>query len=398
MSSEYRHERNAADPGPFPAAKGSTVGEALRPSVEVTTFDGGCRVTLRGAWNLHGIQDHLNRLRAELASWSRESACQWDLRRIGSLDSIGALLIWQAWNGALPEHAAIRDEHLGLLQQWGAQAPIPAPPRASVLPSLLAGIGNRALTGLDHVPQALETLGHVVLDTLYALAHPKRVPWGEISSTIYEAGTRALAVTSLVGGLIGVVVSYLSATELQQYGAQTYIVDILGLGIVRELGPMLVAILVAGRSGSSMTAQLGIMHVTQELDALAAMGVSRTLRLVLPKILALVIVLPLLTLWADGIALAGGMAAARFQLGIGYQQFLGSLPGAVPLADLWIGLGKSAVFGGVIALTATHFGLRVKPNTRSIGVETTNSVVTSITLVIIVDAVFALLFQNVGLS
>ncbi|EQD61715.1 ABC transporter permease protein, partial [mine drainage metagenome] len=155
--------------------------------------------------------------------------------------------------------------------------------------------------------------------------------------------------------LIGLVVSYLSSIELRAYGAQSFIVDIVGLGVVRELGPMLAAILVAGRSGSSMTAQLGVMRLTQELDALTAMGISPTVRLVLPKVLALLITMPLLVVWTDALALAGGMVAAKAQLGLGFLYFLGALPGAVPLVNLWIGLGKGAVFGVLVGLTAGHF-------------------------------------------
>ncbi len=173
---------------------------------------------------------------------------------------------------------------------------------------------------------------------------------------------------------------------------------IVGLGVIRELGPMLTAILVAGRSGSSMTAQLGVMRVTQELDALTAMGISQTLRLVLPKVIALMIAMPLLVVWTDAIALLGGMASAKLQLGIGFAQFARAIPAAVPLVNLWIGVGKGMVFGIMVALTAAYFGLRIAPNTQSLGVETTNSVVTSITLVIVLDALFAVLLQNVGLK
>jgi phospholipid/cholesterol/gamma-HCH transport system permease protein len=145
-----------------------------------------------------------------------------------------------------------------------------------------------------------------------------------------------------------------------------------------------------------MTAQLGVMRVTQELDALSVMGISHTLRLVLPKVAALAITLPLLVLWTNAIALIGGMLAANWQLGISYRQFLHNLPDAVPVANLWLGLGKGSVFGIFIALIACHYGLRVKPNTESLGAGTTDSVVTAITVVIIVDAIFAVIFSDVG--
>ncbi|OYV20754.1 MAG: hypothetical protein CG441_300 [Methylococcaceae bacterium NSM2-1] len=185
--------------------------------------------------------------------------------------------------------------------------------------------------------------------------------------------------------------------QLKTFGAEIYIIDILGLSIIRELGPLLAAILVAGRSGSAMTAQIGIMRVTEELDALSAMGISHSLRLILPKVSALTIVLPLLSAWTSAAALIGGMFSAQTTLDISYQQFFLRLPDAVPLVNVFIGLGKSAVFGLMIALIACHFGFRIKPNTESLGNETTNSVVASITVVIMNDAVFAILFMGVGM-
>jgi phospholipid/cholesterol/gamma-HCH transport system permease protein len=226
--------------------------------------------------------------------------------------------------------------------------------------------------------------------------HPARIPWREISANIYRTGARALPIIGMVGFLVGVVLSYLSARQLHAYGADVYIVNILGIGIVRELGPMLAAILVAGRSGSSMTAQLGVMRVTEELDALSVMGISQTLRMVLPKVIALTITLPLLVLWCNAIALIGGMLAASRELGINYRQFLHNLPSAVPISDLWLGVGKGMLFGALIASIACHYGLRIKPNTESLGTGTTNSVVTSITVVILVDATIAVMFSSVG--
>ncbi len=169
------------------------------------------------------------------------------------------------------------------------------------------------------------------------------------------------------------------------------------MSIIRELGPLLAAILVAGRSGSAMTASLGVMRVTSELDALAAMGISHSLRLILPKVVALSIAMPLLVVWTDMIALVGGAMAAHLELGISLHQFFLKLPSAVPVSNFFIGLGKGAVFGLFIALIACHFGLRIKPDTESLGAETTNSVVASITLVILLDAVFAIVFRGVGL-
>jgi phospholipid/cholesterol/gamma-HCH transport system permease protein len=146
-----------------------------------------------------------------------------------------------------------------------------------------------------------------------------------------------------------------------------------------------------------MTAQLGVMRVTEELDALTVMGIPRSMRLILPKIIGLGIAMPLVVLWTSAIALVGGMVAAEIQLGINYQFFFNKLSNVVPIANLWIGLGKGVVCGIIIALISCHFGLQIKSNTESLGEGTTTSVVTAITAVIIIDAIFAIIFSNTGL-
>ena len=156
-------------------------------------------------------------------------------------------------------------------------------------------------------------------------------------------------------------------------------------------------LVVAGRSGSAITAQLGVMRVTEELDALAVMGIPYTVRLILPKVIALAITVPLLVLWTSSIALVGGAFSAKLQLGMSMSQFILGLPAAVPVVNLWLAIGKGAVFGALIALVACHFGLRIEPNTESLGAGTTRSVVTAITVVILADAVFAIIYADVGI-
>ena len=192
------------------------------------------------------------------------------------------------------------------------------------------------------------------------------------------------------------VLAYLTSQQLRQYGAETFIVNILGLSLIRELGPVLAAVLIAGRSGSAITAQIGVMRVTEELDAMRVMGIPHGFRLVMPRVLALAIAMPLISMWTSMAALLGGMIAADLALDISPAYFMSALPRAVPMANLWLAMSKSAVFGVLIALIGCYFGMRVKPNTESLGRGTTSSVVTSITVVILVDALFAVLFKGVG--
>jgi phospholipid/cholesterol/gamma-HCH transport system permease protein len=194
-----------------------------------------------------------------------------------------------------------------------------------------------------------------------------------------------------------VVLAYLMSQQLRQFGADAFIVDILGISLIRELGPVLAAILLAGRSGSAITAQIGVMRVTEELDAMRVMGIPRGYRLVMPRAIAMAVVMPLITVWTTLAALLGGMLAADLVMGVTPAYFVEALPKAVDVSNLTLAVGKSIVFGLLIALIGCHYGLRVKPNTESLGQGTTASVVTSITMVILVDALFAVVFKDIGI-
>lgn len=358
--------------------------------------DGNYQVKFSGHWNLRNLAI-IQELRRKISQISEKKNVDWDMDSVVVLDNAAALIIWQAWGEQFPIQLRIRPEHKRLLDRWQAQQLLDP---KSVESGTRLMIKNFYLLVASFWGQLLELVtlfGQLLLDFLHLLLHPGDIPWAEISITIYESGVRALGITALVGFLIGIVLSYLSALQLKMFGAEIYIIDILGLSIIRELGPLLAAILVAGRSGSAMTAQIGIMRVTEELDALSAMGISHSLRLVLPKVAALTVVLPLLSIWTNAAALVGGMFSAQNTLDISYRQFFFKLPDVVPLANVYIGLGKSAVFGVMIALIACHFGFRIKPNTESLGNETTNSVVAAITVVIMIDALFAILFMGVGM-
>jgi len=369
----------------------------LLPVLEVFKQDAGqvC-VKLSGCWNIRSLSMNVD-IQQKLKNISANKTQQWDMRCVNVLDSGAALILWQAWGEKMPSALQIKPEHQGLLARWQAQTVGTIEVTPFRFSSLLENCGQTAVNFWIQVLSFLSLLGQLVLDSIYLLAHPQDIPWAEISITIYDAGVRALGITALVGFLIGIVLSYLSALQLKMFGAEIYIINILGLSIIRELGPLLAAILVAGRSGSAMSAQIGIMRVTEELDALSAMGISHSVRLVFPKVMALTLVLPLLSIWTSITALLGGMFAAQTTLDISVMQFFMKLPDVVPLLNVFIGLIKSATFGLFIALIACHFGFRIKPNTESLGNETTNSVVAAITIVIMVDAVFAILFMRVGM-
>lgn len=364
---------------------------------QLTTQTGDSCLKLVGSYTLTTLNQSLPSVAKELAGFATQPGLHWDLTSIQQMDYAGAVLIWQAWGAQRPEHLSLRPEQERMFARLEKAPPIPAQHHPnSFLP--ISMLGKRFFRFLSHLAGMITLSGQAVLDIGYLITHPGRIPMREISATLFRTGAQALGITAIVGFLIGIVLSYLISEQLHMFGADIYIVNILGMSIIRELGPMLAAILVAGRSGSSMTAQLGVMRVTEELDALTVMGIPYSLRLVLPKIIGLGIAMPLIVLWTSAIALLGGIIAADLQIGLSFQYALASLPSAVPVANLWLGLGKGVVCGMAIALIACHFGLRIKPNTESLGEGTTDSVVTSITAVIIIDAIFAIIFSNVGIE
>ena len=359
--------------------------------------DGRRTLVLSGDWTLArlpaSIADFEARLRAQA-----QADVAWDLSGIARLDSVGALTLWRAWGRQRPAAATIPPALQAIIERAAAiPAADAAPARSPRLSGALARLGEAMLDGLRNLLDLVVLFGQLMLDARYLLFHPRDIPWREFSANIFRSGARVLPVTGLVGFLIGVVLSFLSALQLRTFGADIYIVDLLGISIIRELGPVLVAVLVAGRSGSAMTAQIGVMRVTQEIDALATMGVSRSLRLVFPKVAALSLTMPLLVVWCSAAALVGGMVSANLEMGLSYSYFITALPRVVPVANVWIGMSKGVFFGFLIALVSCHFGLKVRPNTESLSSRTTTAVVTAITLVILTDALFAILTRNVGI-
>ncbi|HEX4327401.1 MAG TPA: ABC transporter permease [Burkholderiales bacterium] len=380
--------------------------DTLAPQLAISRSADGITVTPRGLWNVQGLAQgrggKLARLQVvgldqALAEHGKNPATRWDLTQAEAFDHVGALMFWRAWGHSRPGQLLLEPDHEALFDNFAGDAmPLEAPRQFDPF-ALFVFIGHELFLFADHLAGFVRLLGQLSIDLARFARKPQAGPWREISANLFRSGTQALGITALVGFLIGIVLSYLSARQLKQFGADIFIVDLLGLAIIRELGPVLAAILVAGRSGSAMTASLGVMRVTEELDALTVMGIPHGFRLLMPKVVALAIALPLLVLWTDAVSILGGMVAAKLQLGLSMSYFFNALPAAVKVVNLYIGIGKGVVFGALIALVACHFGLRIEPNTESLGQGTTSSVVASITVVILADAVFAIAFSNVGI-
>ncbi|TAL04295.1 MAG: ABC transporter permease [Porticoccaceae bacterium] len=383
--------KNAAADANQDAVEHRALGPETVPGLIVT----GDHIRAQGAWMLAALGPRMKSLRRALSAAPRDG--HWDLSGLTALDSAGALLLLDAWGNHPPARLDVSDAHRQLLDELHALERARLPPRRRLtMTGTLVALGARVLAGLVAARQALTLLGQLCGELVALIAAPRNIPARELSATLYKAGLLALPITGLVGLLIGVVLSYLSALQLRTFGAESLIVDLVGLATVRELGPLLAAILVAGRSGSAMTAELGVMRLTEELDALRVMGVAPVRRLILPRVLGLGVLMPLVAFWTSVCGIVGGMLVADLELGLGFGQFLAALPDAIPVGTYWLSAGKSVVFGLVVGVIACHYGLRIEPNTASLGAETTRSVVTAITLVILVNALFAIAFRDLG--
>ncbi len=313
--------------------------------------------------------------------------------QINAIDSAGVWVL-QHW---LHRHKATAS-----LQNWppqlqkmmalvGEKANEPLPPVPT--PPLLERVGRSVGAGAEQVFALFSFMGETALATARVLSHPKRIRWRVTLRNIQISGFNALPIIGLTSFLLGVVVAYQGADQLKHYGANIFVVDLVGYAMLREFAPLISAIIITGRSGSAYAAEIGTMVVTEEIDALRTIDIEPIELLVLPKIAALLIALPLLTLFADITGVFGGMVMARSQLGIGFHEFIDRFGREMHGTTLLVGIGKSLMFAIIIAGIGCFQGFRTKGSADSVGRQTTMSVVQSIFLVIVVDALFSVVFS-----
>ena len=353
-------------------------------------------VRVSGVWTYPVLASRRRDAEAWLAQLQarKGTSLRWDLGGLNDIDDAGA--VWLARAAGEAPFENVPEQFCMLMEQARrgyASSHADRPPRDWMAP--VVALGRVAFHVFGHLRDGVALLGQLLIDAVLLARRPHEIPLIEMSANVFRSGVTALPVTMLVGFLVGVVLTYLSALQLKDYGADLLVINIVSVGVVRELGPMLASIIAAGRSGSTMTAQLGVMRVTEEIEALQVMGISITNRLVLPKVIGLALAMPLVSFATDLAALAGGMLAARITLGIQFAAFVEALPRVLDVAHFWVGIGKSAVFGFAVAFVACHYGLRILPNTESLGAGVTRSVVAAITSVILLDAIFAILLRNV---
>jgi phospholipid/cholesterol/gamma-HCH transport system permease protein len=364
---------------------------------DIRSGNGPLELHCAGAWVLRGVAGLEPKL--ERIVRSAAGALTLDASAVSAMDTSGAWLLHRTvrrleLSGRSVQLRGLRPEFAALLRLIASRAVTPEAARA---PGVLARIGQQGWRSLLNALGMLSFLGENTLVLLRSLAQPRRIRWRPILYNLQTAGFEALPITGLLSFLMGIVIAYQGAEQLERFGANIYVADLVGLSMVRELSPMLTAIIVAGLSGSAYAAQIGTMKVTEEIDALRTIGVGQLELLVLPKVLALALALPLLTVYTDVMGVLGGMVMARAQLDVSFSAFLGELDNSISLASYLIGIGKAPVFAVIIALVGCYQGFQVGGSADSVGRQTTVSVVQSIFLVILTDAMFSIVFSKVGM-
>jgi phospholipid/cholesterol/gamma-HCH transport system permease protein len=321
-----------------------------------------------------------------------------DLSGVERMDTVGAWLVYRAVRDRGAKVVGASPESQSLLDQV-AEFDKPVQVRPEERPTFVRMVGEigewiaesgRTLVGL------LGFFGATLVGLANIVSHPKRFRLNAVVQRFDVVGVRALGIIGLMSFLVGIVIAQQGAVQLQQFGAEIYTINLIGRITVRELGTLMTAIMVAGRSGSAFAAQLGTMKITEEIDAMRTIGVSPIEALVIPRLIAAVVMMPLLAFWAMLMSLLGGGVFVWLDLGIPPLTYVQRLGEVVPATDLWIGLIKAPVFGFIIALAGCFQGMQVESNSEEVGLRTTLAVVQSIFLVIVLDAVFAVFFGSVG--
>jgi phospholipid/cholesterol/gamma-HCH transport system permease protein len=264
-------------------------------------------------------------------------------------------------------------------------------------PSHLENVGRWAAGVAEQALAMLAFVGETAVTVKRCFTHSSSIRWRAVAFNVRSAGVNALPIVGLLAFLLGVVVAYQSADQLRQYGANIFVADLIGVSMLREFAPLITAIIIAGRSGSAYAAQIGTMAVTEEIDAMRTLGLSPQEMLVLPKLLAMMIVMPLLTVFADVLGVFGGMVLARSQLGVGFPEFMDRLVKAIVMSTYLVGIAKAPVFGAIIVMVGCFQGFRTRGGADSVGRQTTRAVVQSIFMVIVADAVFSVIFSALDL-
>ena len=366
------------------------------PTIRYVERSGAPVLKVGGTWtvfSLHDLRKRLDKARREAQGGGRAKANTVDATDLKRLDTAGALEILQLAGGPDAEIKTAEQSHADLFNVVKQSMCVPPKPRhVDFLTHWLEELG-RDLVGLGkQLANLCAFIGEIIVVFLEACVNPKRFRIGAVVRQMFEVWVKALLIVGVLCFLIGVVIAYQGVQQLRQFGAETFTVEAVGIGMFRELGVLLTAIIVAGRSGSAFTAQIGTMQVNQEIDAMRTIGLNPIEWLVLPRITALVLSMPLLAFWGDMTGLLGGAVACTVYLDFTFVQFFDRLRDTVGIWHFYTGMIKSPVFGFIIAAIGCFEGLQVHGSAESVGQLTTRSVVESIFCVIVLDAIFSIIF------
>jgi len=368
--------------------------------IEHEVEDGADVLYLKGAWRLANLAAIVRALRSlELHAGPRFVL---DGSRLEALDTAAGFTLYSHLAGLGCTEAMIgargfEQRHARLLTLVHERMQCPPAAARSVHLGLVQRVGAAAIGVWRLLKSHTGFVGALTVEVLGVVPRPRRFRLRETVSQFEAVGLDAIPIVALVTFLIGVVFAYLLGQQALRYGANIFVVDGVGLAMCRELSPLLAAIIVAGRSGAAFTAQIGTMKVQEEIDAIATLGLSPLQVLVIPRLVAITVALPLLVFVGDVSGIAGGMLVAAYQLDLPPQVFIDRLNDVLPLRALVVGLVKAPVFAVFIAVIACRMGMLVARDARSVGVNTTSTVVQSVVSVIVLDAAFAVVFQHLGI-
>jgi len=370
------------------------VSAAPSPPAVVVSGDGD-RLVLAGALEIATLDE----AKTALKRWSgKGSSRALDIAGLDSLDTPGALYLCGLGDKGV-KLTGTRDEHRALLDLiCGLDLkPLPIVESVPQWRQIVIQLGKGAHDARHEALDLITFVGRAASWTANVLIHPHWLRPAAISRHVVETGINALPIIGLMAIMIAIVIGYQGVAQLRPFGGEDYTINLVAVSVLREMGVLITAIMVAGRSGSAFTAEIGVMQTREEVDALKVMGIEPMQVLVVPRVIALVITLPLLTFFADIMGLIGGAAISQFLLDVSPTQYLTRLPHVVDGSDLFVGLFKAPVFAFFIAVVGCMHGLRVSGSAESVGRETTRAVVKSIFLVIALDAFFSILFEKLGL-
>lgn len=365
------------------------------------TQDASGQFILTGNWvacMAQDIEEKLDLLSQQTTSKNLDLII--DGAQLDKIDSAGAWILQRHLEKIRDKGQTIR------LQDWAAhdlklmeiiEQQIAVPLLATASPSFLETTGRKAEATWIDMFALLSFIGESALALIRITPFPQRWRWRMLLKNIQLAGFNALPIIGLTSFLLGIVIAYQGSDQLRHYGANIFVVELVGYSMLREFSPLITAIIIAGRSGSSYAAQIGTMVVTEEIDAMHTLGIAPIELLVLPKVIALMVALPLLTVFSDITGVLGGMMMARSQLDINFNEFLLRFGHEVHLPTFLVGIGKAIVFAWVIAIIGCYQGFQTKANADSVGRQTTRSVVQSIFIVIVLDAAFSVVLSILDL-